>query len=59
MRQIFDTNCPVKSITNEPVSEKTNDLIVFQFVVLQMRISSPVMGLQTCAVCLKLIQGSY
>ena len=43
----------------EPAHEKS-DLMVFRFVVLQMRIQSPLFGLQTCFFfLLKLPQGTY
>ena len=38
----------------EPAQIK-RDLIVFRFVVLQMRIHSPLFGLQTCVFCLKVL----
>ena len=45
-------------MTFEPAHEK-RDLMVFQFVVLQMLMRSPLFGLQTLFLCLKLPQGLY
>ena len=57
----FPQHC-LSHYENSPLYEPAHgkrDLMVFRFVVLQMRMSSPLLGLQTCAFCLKLLQGFY
>ena len=44
--------------TYEPLHEK-GYIIVFRFVVLQMRTSSPIFGQQACVFCPKLPEGLY